>query len=422
MGFLWFVLLVVWIVLSVLVAKAAVEKGRNFGAFLAIGLLVSPVISFIAVAVIAPLPVQPSAPIIRESLGGLLIKKDNESLVKCPFCAEYIKTEAQICRFCGKDVEDYVAEIKEQDRLARARVQAIRHASELDQQRARVHAQNWLRQQEIDKAEQRRAFYTSKKFVFSAIGIVVGAATLAIFTAYQNNVNNAGVATVNMRTQAEQKRIDLLFSSGERSAKSQWQQIVRGCGFKESVLSGSFVNVPLESSTLENGTFYYSRVDCVIYNLVGGFTADQKRAKVKIVYPAGIQWTPEWNRGAVLEAQKTNYPFGVKFMKVVESCDPNAFSPRTTEDNQWQISVGVDWWQFAAAGHGEKAKSQFNCVGSKLAGQGGWSDVLNREAAADAKGGTYWLDHPAKVAGIGIANGTLIQPWSTLNSLSVEAK
>jgi hypothetical protein len=84
---------VVWIVFSFVIGSMAGKRGRSPALYFLISMLLSPVIGLLVLLVQGP-----NAEKIEAE------KLESGELCQCPFCAELVKAEAKICRFCGKEL------------------------------------------------------------------------------------------------------------------------------------------------------------------------------------------------------------------------------------------------------------------------------------------------------------------------------
>jgi len=84
-----------WLAFAILGAIIAGAKGRNAIGFFFLGLFLSPLLSIIAALVVKP---------NKKYLEAEALWKGESR--KCPFCAELIRPEATVCRYCSRELPE----------------------------------------------------------------------------------------------------------------------------------------------------------------------------------------------------------------------------------------------------------------------------------------------------------------------------
>ena len=95
---IFFVLvIIIWLIIPLLIAKAAKERGRSFGGFLFLSILFSPIIGGLVLLLMG-----------RNEDEVKRMKLESGTSKNCPYCANVIDSNARICMFCHKELNNFL--------------------------------------------------------------------------------------------------------------------------------------------------------------------------------------------------------------------------------------------------------------------------------------------------------------------------
>lgn len=205
-----FIILVANALLAFIPAYIAREKGRSFGAFWALGFFTTIFVGLIAVLALPP--VEKTIRTVRTDESGKVLADETEmsETIKCPFCAEMVKSEASICRHCQKDISKHLDSLKAQ--IAKNVEMIARETAARERENELQAEANYLA--EIERVKERSAKIRKISRSPVTISIGVGAVLAAIgwfgISTYlsANEAAQAALAQEQTRIENDQKQKD----------------------------------------------------------------------------------------------------------------------------------------------------------------------------------------------------------------------
>lgn len=190
------------------------QRGRSAGKFFALSFFCSFVIAIIVLLALPNLKTSPAS-----------ASTSTEGLEKCPFCAELIKREAQVCKFCQRDVsEEFTLRREErmkEDRLASQR--SIRLAQE--EEASIAQSAELAARAKAESRERTRALIKTPKFIIAMSGLAAVVVGLSAFAVSENMKRDAAIeAELEAEAAATQQKVDAWMSE-----YGSWEKSIEVC-------------------------------------------------------------------------------------------------------------------------------------------------------------------------------------------------
>lgn len=157
-------------ILAGVVAYLAQQRGRSWAAFFALAFVFS---FLVGILVLLAIPVETKKTLLSVDSNEVAYEEGIEN-IKCPYCAEWVKSEAKICKHCGKDIaQDSKRILAEKAATRSARILAEEQTREAERV-AGIEAEN-------QKRERYRQFRATPKFkLIVAASVVAGVSTISL--------------------------------------------------------------------------------------------------------------------------------------------------------------------------------------------------------------------------------------------------